>query len=194
MFSMFTYYVMKPVRDTSSEPGILVISLYRLLTDKVETLKILRRAPERGGQINKMAMATIIGTTVLRRTTRNLRPLSRLLSTETHPKIKLEPYELTHETIFNEDHAELRVSLNKFIQKEINPFVDEWENAKSFPAHELFKKIGSAGFFGVNKPTRYGGLGLDYSFSVAMAEELGEKRTYTIEDHREGRGFSLKIC
>ncbi|CAH3120939.1 unnamed protein product [Porites lobata] len=118
-------------------------------------------------------MATIIGTTVLRRTTRNLRPLSRLLSTETHLKIKLEPYELTHETIFNEDHAELRASLNKFIQKEINPFVDEWENAKSFPAHELFKKIGSAGFFGVNKPTKYGGLGLDYSFSVAMAEELG---------------------
>ena len=191
MFSMFTF-VMKPVRDTSSEPGRPVISMYRLLTDRVETLKILRRAPERGGQINKMA--TIIGTTVLRRTTRNLRPLSRLLSTETHPKIRLEPYELTHETIFNEDHAELRASLNKFIQKEINPFVDEWENAKSFPAHELFKKIGSAGFFGVNKPTKYGGLGLDYSFSVAMAEELGEKRTYTIEHHREGRGFCLKIC
>ena len=38
MFSMFTY-VKKPVRDTSSEPGIPVISLYRLLTDRVETLK-----------------------------------------------------------------------------------------------------------------------------------------------------------
>ena len=189
MFSIQETRVMKLVRDTNSEPGIPVISL---LTDRVETLKILRRAPERGGQINKMA--TVMGTTFLRRTTRNLRPLSRLLSTETHPKIKLEPYELTHETIFNEDHAELRASLNKFIQKEINPFVDEWENAKSFPAHELFKKIGSAGFFGVNKPTKYGGLGLDYSFSVAMAEELGEKRTYTIEHHRERRGFCLKIC
>ena len=51
MFSTFTH-VMKPVGDTSSETGIPVISLYRLLTDRVETLKILRRAPERGGQIN----------------------------------------------------------------------------------------------------------------------------------------------
>ncbi|XP_020601383.1 probable acyl-CoA dehydrogenase 6 isoform X2 [Orbicella faveolata] len=72
-----------------------------------------------------------------------------------------------------EEHAELRTSLNKLIEKEINPYVDEWENAKSFPAHEVFKKVGSAGFFGVNKPAKYGGLGLDYSFSVAMAEELG---------------------
>lgn len=87
----------------------------------------------------------------------------------------MEPYEFSHESIFTEEHAELRTSLNKLIEKEINPFVDEWENAKSFPAHEVFKKLGSAGFFGVNKPTKYGGLGLDYSFSVAMAEELGQK-------------------
>ena len=109
----------------------------------------------------------------------NLRLVSRLFSTGKHsktaPDLRLKPYEFTHESIFNEEHAELRASLNKFIEKEINPFVDEWENAKRFPAHELFKKLGSAGFFGVNKPTKYGGLGLDYSFSVAMAEELGKK-------------------
>ena len=85
-----------------------------------------------------------------------------------------EPYDSSHESIFTEEHAELRQALNKFIEKEINPFVDEWEAAKSFPARELFKKMGSAGFLGVNKPTEYGGLGLDYSFSVAMAEELGK--------------------
>jgi len=108
----------------------------------------------------------------------NFRPLAKLFSTEKHSKkkenLRLEPYEFTHESIFREEHAELRISLNKLIEKEINPYVDEWENAKSFPAHEVFKKVGSAGFFGVNKPTKYGGLGLDYSFSVAMAEELGE--------------------
>lgn len=104
---------------------------------------------------------------------------SRLLSTGMHSKtaskLRLEPYEFNDESIFNNEHAELRTTLNKFIEKEINPFVDEWEKAKRFPAHELFKKFGSAGFFGVNKPTNYGGLGLDYSFSVAMAEELGKK-------------------
>ena len=108
----------------------------------------------------------------------NFRPLTRLFSTGTYSKttanLRLEPYEFIHESIFTEEHAELRTSLNKLIEKEINPFVDEWENAKSFPAHEVFKKVGSAGFFGLNKPAKYGGLGLDYSFSVAMAEELGK--------------------
>ena len=107
----------------------------------------------------------------------NFRPLIKLLSTERvsgkTANLRLEPYEFTHESIFTEEHAELRTSLNKLIEKEINPYVDEWENARSFPAHEVFKKVGSAGFFGVNKPAKYGGLGLDYSFSVAMAEELG---------------------
>ena len=108
----------------------------------------------------------------------HFRPLTRLFSTEEYSKtsanLRLESYEFSHESIFTEEHAELRTSLNKLIEKEINPFVDEWENAKSFPAHEVFKKLGSAGFFGVNKPAKYGGLGLDYSFSVAMAEELGQ--------------------
>ena len=110
-----------------------------------------------------------------------LRPLSRLFSTgrpcKTDSNLRLEPHEFFHESIFTEEHAELRSSLNKLINRDINPFVDEWEHQKRFPAHELFKKLGSAGFFGVNKPTKYGGLGLDYSFSVAMAEELGTLST-----------------
>lgn len=114
--------------------------------------------------------------TLCRRPT-NYRLISRVFSTGTYSKtasnLRLEPYEFVHESIFTDEHAELRTSLNKFIEKEINPFVDEWENDKRFPAHVLFKKLGSSGFFGVNKPAKYGGLGLDYSFSVAMAEELG---------------------
>ncbi len=71
------------------------------------------------------------------------------------------------------EHEELRDSLIKFIEREINPYVEEWENARIFPAHSLFKKLGDAGFLGVCKPPEYGGLGLDYSFSVVMAEALG---------------------
>lgn len=41
----------------------------------------------------------------------------------------------------------------QLIDSEINPHVDKWEADKSFPAHEVFKKLGSAGFLGVNKPT-----------------------------------------
>lgn len=88
--------------------------------------------------------------------------------------LRPQPYDLTTESIFTEQHAELRQALNKLIEREINPFVEEWEKAHIFPAHEVFKKLGDSGFLGVSKPVEYGGMGLDYSYSVAMAEELGK--------------------
>ncbi len=75
--------------------------------------------------------------------------------------------------LFTADHDEVRRSLQKFIASEINPFVDEWEKAEYFPSHELFKKLGDLGFLGLNKPVEFGGQGLDYSYALMMAEELG---------------------
>jgi citronellyl-CoA dehydrogenase len=75
--------------------------------------------------------------------------------------------------LFTADHDEVRRSLQKFIASEINPHVDEWEKADIFPAHELFKKLGNLGFLGLNKPEEFGGQGLDYSYALMMAEELG---------------------
>jgi citronellyl-CoA dehydrogenase len=75
--------------------------------------------------------------------------------------------------LFSQDHDEPRRILQKFIQSDINPHVDEWENAGIFPAHDLFKKLGDLGFLGLNKPVEYGGQGLDYSYALMMAEELG---------------------
>ena len=75
--------------------------------------------------------------------------------------------------LFTADHDEPRRILQKFIAAEINPFVDEWEKDDIFPAHELFKKLGDLGFLGLNKPTEFGGQGLDYSYALMMAEELG---------------------
>src|SRR5947199_10555199 len=75
--------------------------------------------------------------------------------------------------LFTADHDEPRRALQKFIAAEINPHVDEWENNDIFPAHELFKKLGDLGFLGLNKPVEFGGQGLDYSYALMMAEELG---------------------
>ena len=75
--------------------------------------------------------------------------------------------------LFTSDHDEPRRALQKFIASEINPHVDEWEANDIFPAHELFKKLGDLGFLGLNKPTEFGGQGLDYSYALMMAEELG---------------------
>src|SRR5260370_1183347 len=89
------------------------------------------------------------------------------------PKFRLEP---NQEWLFTDEHEDARRALQKFIAAEINPFVDEWEKADIFPAHELFKKLGDLGFLGLNKPVEFGGQGLDYSYALMMAEELGAIR------------------
>ncbi|MFL5783368.1 MAG: acyl-CoA dehydrogenase family protein [Bacteriovoracaceae bacterium] len=74
---------------------------------------------------------------------------------------------------FTAEHEELKKSIRNFVEKEINPHVDKWEDHPPFPAHELFKKMGKLGFLGITKPEKYGGLGLDYSFNIVFAEEMG---------------------
>jgi len=71
------------------------------------------------------------------------------------------------------EHEELQRNLKSFIDDEINPHVDEWEAAEIFPAHEVFKKLGTLGYLGLTKPEAFGGAGLDFSYAVAMAETLG---------------------
>jgi citronellyl-CoA dehydrogenase len=72
-----------------------------------------------------------------------------------------------------EEHQLFRESLRRFVEEEINPHVDAWEEAEAFPAHEVLAKMGALGFLGVNYAEEYGGLGLDFSYNVVRAEELG---------------------
>lgn len=74
---------------------------------------------------------------------------------------------------FTAEHDELRRTIRRIVDTEINPHVDAWEAAEIFPAREVFKKLGSAGLLGITKPVEYGGMGLDFSYSVVFAEELG---------------------
>ncbi|WDI31698.1 acyl-CoA dehydrogenase family protein [Hyphococcus flavus] len=71
------------------------------------------------------------------------------------------------------EHDQIRSTLKKFIDTEINPYVDEWEDAEIFPAHDVFKGLGDLGMLGVTKPTEYGGMGLDWSYGAVVAETLG---------------------
>jgi citronellyl-CoA dehydrogenase len=75
---------------------------------------------------------------------------------------------------WNHEHEEIRRTLKRFITEQINPHVDAWEAAEMFPAHQVFKQLGDLGLLGLTKPTDYGGMGLDYSYSVVMAEALGD--------------------
>ncbi|MCB9630057.1 MAG: acyl-CoA dehydrogenase family protein [Sandaracinaceae bacterium] len=75
--------------------------------------------------------------------------------------------------IFTPEHEELRRTVRTFVEAELNPHVREWEDAGRFPIHEVFKSMGELGLLGVTKPTEYGGMGLDYSYGMVMAEEMG---------------------
>jgi len=77
---------------------------------------------------------------------------------------------LTHE------HEELRRSVIRWAEEEINPHINDWEEAQIFPAHQVFKSLGDKGFLGVHKPEKFGGLGLDFSYAAVMAEALAAIR------------------
>ena len=75
---------------------------------------------------------------------------------------------------FTPEHEQIADTVRKFVAKEINPYVAEWEAAGIFPAHALFKKMGDLGLLGIKYPVEYGGMGLDFSYSMVMAEALGD--------------------
>ena len=75
---------------------------------------------------------------------------------------------------FTTEHRQLEDTVIKFVDKEINPHVAEWEKAEQFPSHELFKKLGNLGLLGLKYPEEFGGAGLDFSYSMVMAEALGQ--------------------
>ncbi len=73
----------------------------------------------------------------------------------------------------SEEHDALRKTVKNFVDNEMDPFIDEWENAGIAPLHALFKKMGDLGLLGIHKPEAFGGSGLDYSYNLVFAEELG---------------------
>ncbi len=76
-----------------------------------------------------------------------------------------------------EQHQAIRQTVSQFVEKELNPHCDQWEEEGIFPAHEVFKKMGELGLLGVAKPEQYGGMGLDYSYQIVLSEELGAVRS-----------------
>jgi citronellyl-CoA dehydrogenase len=75
---------------------------------------------------------------------------------------------------FTSEHKALYESVRKFVQTEIDPHMDEWERIGAFPAHELFRKMGAQGWLGITKSEEFGGLGLNWSYNLMLAEAMGE--------------------
>jgi acyl-CoA dehydrogenase len=76
-----------------------------------------------------------------------------------------------YQEYFSEDHRIFRDSVRKFVEKEIKPHVEEWEEKEEFPL-ELYKKTADAGFLGLEYPEEYGGIPCDKFMVVAFIEEF----------------------
>ncbi len=81
---------------------------------------------------------------------------------------------------FNRDHEMVRKAVREFVDKEINPHMDEWEERGEAPLHDLFKKMGDLGFLGIRYDPQYGGQGLDYWYDTVFLEELGRVHGFAI--------------
>jgi alkylation response protein AidB-like acyl-CoA dehydrogenase len=75
--------------------------------------------------------------------------------------------------IFTDEHDELREAVRRFVDKELRPFVDEWEEEGWFP-DEVFRRAGELGFLGLHYPERWGGSGGDLAAEVVFVEELAK--------------------
>jgi alkylation response protein AidB-like acyl-CoA dehydrogenase len=72
---------------------------------------------------------------------------------------------------FTEEHQLFRASFRDFLQKDVVPYIEQWEKSGTIDRF-IWKKMGEMGFFGINYPTQYGGMNLDLFYTVIFLEEL----------------------
>jgi acyl-CoA dehydrogenase len=72
---------------------------------------------------------------------------------------------------YTEEHRIFRQSVRKFFEKEVIPYVDEWEEAGIVPK-SVWQKMGEQGFLCMDLPEEYGGVGADFLYSVILTEEM----------------------
>lgn len=76
---------------------------------------------------------------------------------------------------FQEHHELFRATVRRFVEEEITPHVDQWEEDGAVP-RSLFRRMGELGFLGVEYPSEYGGGDADFWMTVVLAEELARCR------------------
>ena len=73
--------------------------------------------------------------------------------------------------IFSEEHEMFREAFRKFVEREVLPNKDKWEEAGMVDP-EIYRKAGEAGFLCPWLPEEYGGVGADFLYSAIMIEEM----------------------
>ena len=75
-----------------------------------------------------------------------------------------------------DEHAMLRRTVRAFVEKEVAPQVDAWEEAGRIP-RAFWRRLGALGLLGLEFPTEYGGAGGDFLSSVVLGEEMARCRS-----------------
>lgn len=73
---------------------------------------------------------------------------------------------------FRAEHAMLRDQVRRFIETEIKPHAEAWEE-QGFVPRPVLRRMGALGFLGVRYPAAYGGSEMDTLATAVLAEELG---------------------
>ncbi len=74
---------------------------------------------------------------------------------------------------YNETQSLIAQSIRDFAEKNMKPYIMEWDEAQIFPT-QLFKQLGEMGFMGVLVPTELGGSGLGYHEYITVVEEISK--------------------
>lgn len=74
---------------------------------------------------------------------------------------------------FTEDHELFRKTFRDFLDKEVMPHIEDWEEQGQVPK-EIFLKFGEMGFFGLSQDEKFGGSNLDFWYDVIFIEEISK--------------------
>jgi len=75
--------------------------------------------------------------------------------------------------IFGEEHEIFRKGVRRFVEKEVIPYIEEWEEDGEIP-RSIWKRMGALGFLGIEYPEKYGGAGGDFLYTVTLMEEISK--------------------
>jgi acyl-CoA dehydrogenase len=78
--------------------------------------------------------------------------------------------------LFGDEHALMRRTVRAFVEKEVMPHVDAWEEAGQIP-RTFWRRLAELGLLGHELPVEHGGGGGDFLSSVVLGEEMARCRS-----------------